>query len=171
MRTPPLIVVEHDKVAFRGIASELERSAFRLHHGWDPPQPSRSDLLVCVGDVCTRDETAAALYSAVSGHGVLAHVPHTRAELATFIDDLARVGPVEFRSSMMGADISDEPHLDGDERDLLRLLAHGQTIAEAGADLHISLRTANRRLARARARLGAASTAEAVHIARSRGLC
>jgi DNA-binding CsgD family transcriptional regulator len=49
-----------------------------------------------------------------------------------------------------------------EQRQLLRLLADGLSVAEAAAFLHLSRRTAERRLAEARAVLGVATTAEAV---------
>jgi DNA-binding CsgD family transcriptional regulator len=52
--------------------------------------------------------------------------------------------------------------LTAEERDLLALLADGQTLGAAARSLHLSRRTADRRLAGARAKLGVASTAEAV---------
>jgi DNA-binding NarL/FixJ family response regulator len=104
------------------------------------------------------------------GHGVVAHVPHTQGALATFVDDLGRIGPVELGRSS-GVVEPEPPHLDADGRVLVGLLASGRTIAEAARELHLSLRTASRRLAGVRSALGAASTAEAVHIARRKGLC
>jgi DNA-binding CsgD family transcriptional regulator len=172
MERQPLIVVEDDESVFRGSASELERQGFRLHHGWDlgTIKPNGGSAIVCVGDVRSGEQAGAALYTAVRGHGVVAHVPHTHGELATFVDDLGRIGPVEL--GRMGLPARHEPPLlESGQCDLVRLLASGRTIAEAARDLHISLRTANRRLARVRVTLGAASTAQAVHAARRNGWC
>jgi DNA-binding CsgD family transcriptional regulator len=52
--------------------------------------------------------------------------------------------------------------LDEVQRRLLALLGSGLTVAEAARRLHLSPRTAERRLAEARAALGAATNAEAV---------
>jgi DNA-binding CsgD family transcriptional regulator len=52
--------------------------------------------------------------------------------------------------------------LDGEQRRLLGLLGSGLSVAEAAQELHLSPRTAERRLADARAALGAATNAEAV---------
>jgi DNA-binding CsgD family transcriptional regulator len=54
------------------------------------------------------------------------------------------------------------PALDDAQRELLELLAAGLSVAEAAARSHLSPRTAERRLAEARAALGAATNAEAV---------
>jgi DNA-binding NarL/FixJ family response regulator len=57
--------------------------------------------------------------------------------------------------------------LTGEERRLLELLAAGQALGEAAEALHLSRRTADRRMAAARGKLGVRSTAEAVLVARS----
>ena len=63
-----------------------------------------------------------------------------------------------------------EGALDDEQRRLLRLLCHGLSVAEAARRLHLSRRTAERRLASARAALGAATNAEAVLRARGHEL-
>jgi DNA-binding NarL/FixJ family response regulator len=52
--------------------------------------------------------------------------------------------------------------LDDRQRRLLELLGRGLSVGEAATRLHLSRRTAERRLAEARAALGAATNAEAV---------
>jgi DNA-binding NarL/FixJ family response regulator len=52
--------------------------------------------------------------------------------------------------------------LDEEQRQLLQLLADGLSLAEAAAFLHLSRRTAERRLTEARGALGVTTTAEAV---------
>lgn len=49
-----------------------------------------------------------------------------------------------------------------DEQRVLSLLREGLAVGEAAQELHISRRTADRRLAAARTKLGVATTAEAV---------
>jgi DNA-binding NarL/FixJ family response regulator len=55
-----------------------------------------------------------------------------------------------------------ERELDAEQDQLLSLLGQGLTVREAARRLHLSRRTAERRLADARAALGAATNAEAV---------
>jgi DNA-binding NarL/FixJ family response regulator len=70
-----------------------------------------------------------------------------------------------------GASESGEPQtLDDAQRQLLRLLGCGLSVAEAAERLHLSARTAERRLAEARATLGATTNAEAVIRARGPGV-
>jgi DNA-binding NarL/FixJ family response regulator len=52
--------------------------------------------------------------------------------------------------------------LDEEQRRLLQLLREGFSVVEAARRLHLSRRTAERRLAKARAALGAETTAQAV---------
>jgi DNA-binding NarL/FixJ family response regulator len=61
-----------------------------------------------------------------------------------------------------GADGRRVGALTAEQCDLLDLLAAGHSIAEAARLRYLSLRTANRRVADARATLGVASTREAV---------
>lgn len=59
-----------------------------------------------------------------------------------------------------GCDV--ERALDDEQRRLLELLGHGLSVDETARRLHLSRRTAERRLADARSILGAATNAEAV---------
>jgi DNA-binding CsgD family transcriptional regulator len=59
-----------------------------------------------------------------------------------------------------GCDV--ERALDDEQRRLLELLGRGLSVVEAARRLHLSRRTAERRLAEARSILGAATNAEAV---------
>ena len=81
--------------------------------------------------------------------------PTGRALLA----DLGRLGPVRTGAPQ------DAPAADvlvPQQRALLRRLAQGQSIAAAAQAEFLSLRTANRRIAEARAALGVRTTREAV---------
>jgi DNA-binding CsgD family transcriptional regulator len=67
-----------------------------------------------------------------------------------------------------GCDV--ERALDDEQRRLLELLGRGLSVVEAARRLHLSRRTAERRLAEARSILGAATNAEAVLRARGQEL-
>lgn len=109
---------------------------------------------------------AEALRLALGGSDLVIHAVAARLVLDRLYEDLRRVGPVEVTSKpappMPGAE------LDDDGRALLELLARGVTLNEAAATLHLSLRTANRRLAAARSTLGVATTIEAIAVLSSR---
>ena len=69
----------------------------------------------------------------------------------------------------MAGDPGHDPleRLDPEQRRLLELLAEGLSVAAAARRLYVSRRTADRRLASARALLGVRSNAEAVVLARA----
>jgi DNA-binding NarL/FixJ family response regulator len=109
--------------------------------------------LVCTGSVDTADRCQAALLVAARGAGLLISAP---GELpADFLDDLARIGPVERRSRAVAPGT-----LDAETVDLMRALAAGQSVADAAASALMSLRTAHRRLTAARRALGVGSNRE-----------
>jgi DNA-binding CsgD family transcriptional regulator len=82
-------------------------------------------------------------------------------------DDLRRLGELDHR---IGERSDAGPELSADERALLAQLIAGRSLGEAARALHLSRRTADRRLASARRALGAASTSEALVIAWRNGV-
>jgi DNA-binding NarL/FixJ family response regulator len=165
MTRPPLIVVEASQHAFEVTLEGVARSGHPLVSGWSPgrasgagPAVARGRAVVCTGTVRDDSDAAAALLAAVGGAGLVIHALGGRDLTDRLVDDLRRLGTVDHRT----AEPSERPELPADERELLELLADGRTLGEAAAHLHISRRTADRRLASARARLGVATTAEAV---------
>jgi DNA-binding NarL/FixJ family response regulator len=161
MEQRPLIVVLDDEAAHaRAVADVAER-------GWRPPRGTAwpDGRSAFVGSICDPGVAAQALMAALDGYAVVVHLPSSDPGVATFIDDLGRIGPVDVRAG------DGDDTLDADGRKLLRLLAEGQTVDTAARATHLSLRTAQRRLEHARRTLGVRSTAEAVRIAKARGLC
>lgn len=125
----------------------------RVVRGW------RGDAsVVCVGEVVDAAGAAEALLAAVAGAGLVVRARADRAVVDRLVDDLRRLGSVDHRTS------EPEPRLEltADERRLLDRLADGRTLGRAAAELNLSRRTADRRLASARKKLGAATTAEAI---------
>jgi hypothetical protein len=112
------------------------------------------------GTVESDDDLAAAVLAAARGVGVLVGCPDDQRR-ERLVDDLRRIGPVD--QVLLGPDPL--AALDGDQRALLEALATGSSIGEAAAALHLSTRTAERRLATARKALGVRTTAEAVALA------
>jgi DNA-binding CsgD family transcriptional regulator len=74
------------------------------------------------------------------------------------------------RMGLNGRSRDAESGLDDEQRRLLALMGRGLSVREAGRQLHLSPRTTERRLAQARASLGARTNAEAVLRAEGRGL-
>lgn len=113
---------------------------------------------------------ASAIRAALGGGTLIVHAVAERSVLDRLYDDLRRLGDVAVRTDPSPS-LADG--LSADEAALLRALADGRTLRDAAATLHLSLRTADRRLAAARMTLGAATTTEAVRAfvsaARDRG--
>jgi DNA-binding NarL/FixJ family response regulator len=100
---------------------------------------------------------AAALRLAIQGVPIVIHGTAPRPVLDALYDDLRRIARVEIRTGPADADpLTDE------ERSLLALLGAGISLGEAAAELHMSPRTADRRLASARRKVGATTTTEAI---------
>jgi DNA-binding NarL/FixJ family response regulator len=151
----PLIVVEASERALVHCVRELERQGRRVIRGW------RQDAsIVCTGEVVDASDAAEALLAAVAGAGLVVQARADRAVIDRLVDDLRRLGPVDHCTT----EPDPGPTLTSDERRLLDRLADGQTLGQAAAALNLSRRTADRRLASARKKLGAATTAEAVVI-------
>lgn len=157
----PLVVVEGSAVALAAARRRLERDGHRVVDGW-----LRRPGAVCAGAVATEDDAAEAMLAALAGAGLLVRAAGERTLTDRLLDDLRRLGPVEH--------VTTEPEsrsrLTREELLLLEHLATGGSLGDAAAALHLSRRTADRRLATARAKLGAGSTAEVLVAARRLGL-
>jgi len=100
---------------------------------------------------------------AARGGGVVATVAPGSPAAHHLVADLERIGPVTGgRAEGSDAAATDRSGLTDDHRALLARLAAGESIAAAAAAEFLSLRTANRRIADARAVLGVSSTRAAV---------
>jgi DNA-binding CsgD family transcriptional regulator len=150
---PPVVVVD-DPAALEHVAvapGRRVRSGFGLparprdlaDHGW-----------VCRGVVASREDARAAVEALERGVGLIVAVAVEGRVRLALLEDLERAGRIT---------PADGGHvLDDDQRRLLALLADGVTVAAAAQEAGVSRRTANRRLADARARLGVDTTVEAV---------
>ena len=142
--TRPLVVVEASERAFAAALRELGGAG--------------AGAGIFTGTVRDAGDAAEALLAAVGGAGLVVHAVAEREVIDRLVDDLRRLGAVDHRTGEPAAG----PGLTPDERRLLDALANGRTLGDAAAELHLSRRTADRRLASAREKLGVATTAEAV---------
>ena len=144
-----------DEAAFEAEVSAM-RAGHILQDGFAPPDRARRGP-ICVGRLAGEDDERAALVASAYGARLIALVGPDGISPG-FLEDLGRLGRVEWREreqapcSVLGAE----------ERSLLEHLAAGLSLAEAARRLHLSRRTADRRLQAARRALGATSTAEAL---------
>lgn len=152
MTAPPLILAANAVLAAEA-ARELVASGWRLIHGTPPPSAGHVAVLIDAGAL---PGARAAVLAAAHGAAVIAIVDHSAPAAARLHEDLRRIGPVEVRRRPAPG-----PALTDEQRRLLALVAGGATLAEAARSVHVSRRTAVRRLAGARRILGVATTAEA----------
>jgi DNA-binding NarL/FixJ family response regulator len=149
-----LLVAEGEGV-FADALSEVRDGVWRVVDGF---RERAGDNVVCAGVVADENDAAAALLSAVSGCGILVDARASRDVIDRLCSDLRTFGRIEHRLERRR-----RPALTVEQRELLALLADGLSLGDAAQRLHLSRRTADRRLAAARATLGASTTAEAVH--------
>ena len=131
------------------------RDGFALPEGtWDVT----AARLVLHGRVGDAETLQLAVLAAARGAGVVAICDTESPAGRALVDDLGRLGPVN--SGIDGTDVI--ANLIPEQQALLDRLAAGDTIAAAAAAEFLSLRTANRRIAEARALFGVRTTREAV---------
>lgn len=142
-------------------AAELAQRGWRLVRGLVPPDepwdlgPAR---IVAVGPLPDLAAAQAALLCAVRGAGLVVGLDPAAPWAAGFRADLRSLAPAAPPAGEPGP----ADPLTPDQRDMLELLAAGNSIAGAARLRFLSLRTANRRVAEARDALGVATTREAV---------
>jgi DNA-binding NarL/FixJ family response regulator len=157
---PPLILAA-DSTLGDEIARELVASGLRVVHDTAGATAERVAVLV---DATTLAGARAAVLAAANGAAVIAIVDPNAPAAARLHEDLRRIGPVEVRRRPAPG-----PVLTDQQRRLLELLAGGSTLDEAALSVHVSRRTAVRRLAEARRALGVLTTAEAAALMLGRG--
>lgn len=150
------------------VLRRLTRAGWRTREGFALPEAQwdvTEARIVLYGRIADTDTAQLALLAAVRGAGVVV-VVDTGTEIGrAVVADLARLGPV-ISDPDQDLDVAEDagagPPLAPEQRALLDRLAAGETIAAAAAAEFLSLRTANRRIADARAALGVRTTREAV---------
>jgi DNA-binding NarL/FixJ family response regulator len=152
----PLIVVEGSDAAVADALADVRAAGWTVVPGWW--LPAGEDRVVCTGDVASAEDAAAALLAAVAGAGLVVAGRAEREILDRLCDDLRRLGRLDHRT----ASSPRSPRLTSEERALVDLLLDGLTLGAAAKRLSISRRTADRRLASVRRKLGVRTTAEAL---------
>lgn len=160
---PQFIVLEQaDAAAVDAALAELTADGAEVVRGWRPP---RDGVVVCVGRVETVQDAGAAVLAAVRSARLVLDAIAPREVIDQLCDDLRRLGTLDHRIGP-----SSRPVLSAEERALLAQLLTGATLGQAARALHLSRRTADRRLASARMTLGAGSTAEVLLLAAELGV-
>jgi DNA-binding CsgD family transcriptional regulator len=151
----PLVVVEGASHAFAIALAEARDAGWTVVQDWNAPANPK---LVCSGTVSSAEDAARALLAAVAGAGLVVHARAGRDVIDRLCDDLRRIGRLDHRVGDAGS----QPRLTKEERAIVDLLLEGQSLAEVARQLNLARRTADRRLASVRQKLGATTTAEAL---------
>ena len=144
------------------VLRRLARDGWTLRAGFALPEGSwdvTAARLVLHGRVADPETLQLAVLAAARGAGIVAVADVATDIGRALVDDLSRLGDVT-RGTDTGAPATAD--LVPEQRALLDRLAGGDTIAAAAAAEFLSLRTANRRIAEARALFGVRTTREAV---------
>ena len=150
------------------VIRRLARDGWTVRDGFALPDPSwdvTGARLILHGRVADQETLQLAVLAAARGAGIVAVCDTDTPVGRALVDDLNRLGAVQLGPAGQSA-----PATPGDrvaelvpeQRALLDRLAAGDTIAAAAAAEFLSLRTANRRIAEARALFGVRTTREAV---------
>jgi DNA-binding NarL/FixJ family response regulator len=148
-----------------GVVTDTDPGVVPLPPGWQPIpigklRPEPFDLtalgLAVTGLVATEHEAAAVLMAAVRGCSVLVRVTMDRRASDEFLESLGRIVHLERAT--------EAESLDSEQTSLLESLAGGLTVVDAARRLGWSRRTATRRLAEAKRRLGVTSTSRAIQV-------
>jgi DNA-binding NarL/FixJ family response regulator len=155
----PTFRVVSDPALLHGLTERSRASSHQL--GADATAAASGT--VYVAEVSDSAGAQQAVLAALRGADLLLAFTADDSVVDALIDDLHRLGNVVYETAP-------EVALTADQVDLLRRLHAGESLGAAAASMHLSRRTADRRLAMARAALGARTTAEALVEAASRGL-
>jgi DNA-binding NarL/FixJ family response regulator len=157
----PIVVVEGSPDAFRRAVDELRSGGWAIHEGFDGDRGAPTKLRV--GSVADAASAGLAVLAVLDGAGVVVHAIAARDVVDRMLDDLRHLGRVDHRTGTGSNAVSPEA------RAILGRLAAGGTLGDAAHELHLSRRTADRRLAEARRALGVERTVEAIARARRLG--
>jgi DNA-binding NarL/FixJ family response regulator len=149
------------------VLRRLRRDGWAVRDGFALPDPAwdvTGAKLVLHGRITDPDTLQLAVLAAARGAGIVATCDIESPLGRALLDDLGRLGSVRQGPGPDPAEDGADAVADlvPEQRALLDRLAAGDTIAAAAAAEFLSLRTANRRIAEARALFGVRTTREAV---------
>jgi DNA-binding NarL/FixJ family response regulator len=148
-----LVLVEGSDLDYADAVADIRSAGWTLVPGWDARRDS-----VCTGVVASAEDAAAALLAVVGGAGVLIHARADRDIVDRLCDDLRRFGTLDHRVGYRPPRV----RLTREEQALVNILLAGESLSAAARKLSLARRTADRRLASVRAKLGVETTAEAL---------
>jgi DNA-binding NarL/FixJ family response regulator len=143
------------------VCAERAELGMRLTSDWRAARPG----VVCMGEVGDQSAAEQAVLALLAGADVVVTATAPREVVDRMCDDLRRIGSLEHR-----VEASAGPALSDEERELVERLLAGQSLGQASNAMHLSRRTADRRLAAARRALGVRTTAELLGAADRAGI-
>jgi DNA-binding CsgD family transcriptional regulator len=143
--------------------AELAAAGIPVVHGFDQARAGST----CAGPVSDERSAERAVLAALAGAHLVVVATAPRELVDMLCEDLRRLGTLDHR---LGDTAEQIAAVGPAELAILERLLAGDTLGRAAAALHLSRRTADRRLATARRSLGASSTAEALATAVRTGL-
>ncbi len=158
-----IVIESGSPEAFDRACAELASVGLPVTATFDRARPGR----VCAGHVTDNQTAQQAVLAALAGAHLVVATSAPRQVIDMLCDDLRRLGTLDHR---VGDARPVAPRLGPTERALIERLLAGDSLGQAALALHLSRRTADRRLAAARHALGATTTAEALAIAIKTGL-
>jgi DNA-binding NarL/FixJ family response regulator len=134
------------------MCADLAGRGLAIRADWRSARPG----VVCTGVVDDEPSAEQAVLAALRGAQLVVAATADREVIDRMCDDLRRLGPLDHRIEESAA----VPVLTSEERLLVERLLAGDSLGDAAAVLHLSRRTADRRLASARRALRVTTTAE-----------
>jgi hypothetical protein len=154
VRLPVVIVPDRPK-AYAAASAIADAAGLHVRKGWSiPARPWDLAALgiVVAGPICPETDGDRLVDAVVRGAGAIVGFTVGERRSARLLDALRRVAPVLDHQGCHAL------RLDVEQIRLLQELAAGASAREAAEAVHLSVRTAHRRLAEARAALDAPST-------------
>lgn len=140
-------------------------TGWHAHDGFevqDQPWDLSARRLICHGTITDEHEGAAAVTALSRGVGLAVSLAVADDLRFVLLEDLHQLGEVTDAGAARADQSGGQDRLGPEHRRLLEALVDGATVTEAAHTLHMSRRTAGRRLLEIRAGLGVDSTAEAI---------
>lgn len=161
MSVRPLVVLLTRPDAVEPAARRLREDGWSVHTGWSlpiEPWDHRGSRTLGSGVIADLSSARAAVGCLRRADGIVTSLDLVGVDTRRVLADLHRLADVRPEAE------ADVPTLaiSAEQRDLLELVAAGASVSEAAAQLYLSARTAERRLAMTRKALGVRSTAEAI---------
>ncbi|WP_308465724.1 hypothetical protein [Rathayibacter soli] len=154
------VVVEGSDTQFKQTIGDVRAIGWSVHPGWGLPGTSGATALA--GAVANRLDATLAVTAGLTGVNLIVHGLAARSILDSLCEDLRHLGRLNHRIGEAAPVLTDE------DRQLLRLLADGVTIAGTAQKLHLSRRSVDRRIAALREQFAATSVSSLLLAYRAR---